>query len=173
MCCAGDDQNIQLAAYRARRELAVLENRDPELIAALDKLIAGITNAAQQTTAGSAATTWARFSPQNELTMRELQLLEADTSSLVFSDAADLRKEMEAHVLDDLNNALTTGTNASEVLEIALAHLLNYVDAGYDEDRAEELLEELARHVGLSRRGAYDHKLKFRNALEDRNSGDP
>jgi Mg-chelatase subunit ChlD len=41
---AGDDSAAQLASFKARRELAVLEHRDPQLIAALDKMIASLIN---------------------------------------------------------------------------------------------------------------------------------
>jgi hypothetical protein len=41
---AGNDTDAQIASYKARRELAILENRDPDLIAALDKMIAGLAN---------------------------------------------------------------------------------------------------------------------------------
>jgi hypothetical protein len=43
---AGDDKEAQLASYKARRELAKIEGRDPNLIAALDKAIAGLTKVA-------------------------------------------------------------------------------------------------------------------------------
>ena len=42
-----------MASYKARRELAILENRDPNLIAALDKMIAGLTNPPPETKIGA------------------------------------------------------------------------------------------------------------------------
>jgi hypothetical protein len=67
-----DDQQAQLASYKARRELALIEGRDPHLIAALDKRIAGLTKSA----AGQSV------KPENLLTPEEDLYVEADDSTV-------------------------------------------------------------------------------------------
>jgi hypothetical protein len=70
---AKNDQEALLASQRARRELAVLENRDPNLIAALDRMIAALTKAA----AGNDVETSEMPTPLDQL------YIESDTSSIL------------------------------------------------------------------------------------------
>jgi hypothetical protein len=68
---AENDKEAALASYQARRELAELENRDPNLIAALDKIISVLTKAA----------TGEEVATQDLPTSRDQLYLESDTST--------------------------------------------------------------------------------------------
>ncbi len=165
---AGTDKAAQLASYKARRELAQLEQRDPELIAALDKMIAGLTAPAPvevPTTAGPHS--WKRFKSTDVLTAREREILESDTST--WNDLPrdhEQRSELHARVISDLNELLSRGMAASELLDAAIIVFIKYINDGYDRNRAYELLEELARHVGASRRTVDNAKHRFADSLQ-------
>jgi hypothetical protein len=79
---AKNDPVAQLASYKARRELAEIENRDPELLAALDKLIAELMNPSASTlpaVPNDSAGTWTTLPlPPAALTERERQILASD-----------------------------------------------------------------------------------------------
>jgi hypothetical protein len=70
-----EDIDLELASLRARRELAVLERRDPNLIAALDKMIEGLSGAAKGTTVEQAK---AKLSPAEGL------YLDSDQSTVFY-----------------------------------------------------------------------------------------
>ena len=131
---AGDDSAAQLASYKARRELAVLEKRDPELIAALDKMIGSLTNPGAEAnvqegepveahrTVGarvqrSALDRWTALIRQRtaheSLIERERLLLDADTSSCELIVRSPGQREFpEVQVMYDLMGALADSIEA-------------------------------------------------------------
>ena len=96
----GNDADAQLASYKARRELAIIEQRDPELIAALEKMIDGLTNSPAEVTpeGGKAAASTQLLSDRlrvraqknlnnvrARLSDREQLLMDSDTSSMDYN----------------------------------------------------------------------------------------
>ena len=76
------------------------------------------------------------------------------------------RSELHARVISDLNELLSRGMAASELLDAAIIVFIKYINDGYDRNRAYELLEELARHVGASRRTVDNAKHRFADSLQ-------
>jgi Mg-chelatase subunit ChlD len=160
---AANDKEAQLASYKARRELAVLENRDPELIAALDKLIAGLANSAVQPQPQTdGVEIWRPFKPSEALTQRERQIVDSDTISVTFSPSHD---ENLKKLLAAINELLHSGVSAPEVIDGAIPLLAKHVQRGFDFVRARGLLEELSRHLGLSSAAAIECVDRLKGSL--------
>lgn len=170
-----NDKDAQLAAYRARRELATLENRDPELIAALDKLIAGITNPSPPPTAPAAPGYPKGFRPlpSSILSEREQLLLEADPSTLTSPTLtkSEAEKRRDERLLSEINAVLTTSRDAVAVMESAIRILLRYVTTEkYARQAAVKMIEEVAGRVRMDGIESARVQARFLKALD---SGDP
>jgi hypothetical protein len=166
---AGDDAAAQLASYKARRELAVLENRDPELIRALDKMIASLVDppAAPKQQEGktvdspqqvgdrvlrSALTRWTELVQQrtarDRLTERERLILESDPSTVqdiekVFPEAR-LVYALMGHLADSIESGLTIRDTMHKAVLVAK----EYVSEEDDVEKVRAILNEFGKAVG-------------------------
>jgi hypothetical protein len=170
-----NDSAAKLASYKARRELAVLENRDPELIAALDKLIAGMTSppAGATTQAAepvkpepglrlgmrvdrSALDEWTallqRRTAEARLTEREQLILDSDPSTAI----PDFRPRTEFpavrlmyDLMDVLAESVASGSLRNRVIERAVHASRKYVSKKSDVNPAMALLVEFSEVVGV------------------------
>jgi hypothetical protein len=103
---AENDAEAQLASYKARRELAKLENRDPNLIVALDKMIAALTKEA----AG------VELETDDQPTSLDQLYLDSDTSSML-----DPQQRPDNDILRDLLNIDIDSLSGADALEAAIA----------------------------------------------------
>jgi hypothetical protein len=168
---AGNDSDAKLASYKARRELAILENRDPELIAALDKLIAGLTSPPAVTSpvpppvsagAGarvqrSALEAWTalvqRKAAAERLTERERLIIESDPSTCVASDLRQEKRfsevELMYELLDVFADAVASGLPNHRVIELAVLAARKYVSNRNDARHAMIVLNEFSETIGV------------------------
>lgn len=175
---SADDKDSQLASFKARRELAILESRDPELIAALDKVISEFGNASFEVSSDVDLPSTVdlsskpRFVPRMQLTGREQQILESDSNSVVPVSFSQMRSQkLEDSVVDALNFAITYGKSPDQIVGMAIGYLVEFVKQGYDKARAENLLEELCRYIGIPRRTGRSHSNELKKHIEEWESG--
>jgi hypothetical protein len=165
---AANDKDAQLASYRARRELAVLENRDPELIATLDKLIAEML-----APAGAAAPKSGGSQPlAARLSEHEQLLLDADWKTIIPPEEAITRllAQRKQNLVDGLNGMRQSGRPAGEILAWAAQMLLRTVATGYERDEAVALFDECIGRLVLARQDEAYYRWRFLRALY---RGDP
>ncbi len=170
---AANDSAAKLASYKARRELAVLENRDPELIAALDKLIAGMTTppleatlqAAEPVAPGlrlgtrvdrTALDQWTallqRRTAEARLTERERLILESDPSTAPpdFRPRTEFPDvELMYDLMDVLAESVASGSSRNRVIELAVLASRKHISKRSDRQRAMTILIEFSVVVGV------------------------
>jgi von Willebrand factor type A domain len=171
---AGNDAAAELASYKARRELAILEMRDPELIAALDKMIASIIqpqaepkqagttpNSSRSRVAGrverSALDEWTALIQQKtaraKLTERERLILDSDTCTAVLCPTRP-REFPEISLMYDLMDVLAGAVESAssdyEALERGVLASQPYIAQGYEVSEVGQVLFEYCGVIGAS-----------------------
>jgi Mg-chelatase subunit ChlD len=147
---AGEDKAAQLAAYKARRELAEIEGRDPNLIAALDKAIAELTRG----TRGTASEGNVRAT----LTEDDLRYLDADQITWSSTDIDDTLLRELRPLTEDPN--LSPDAKAAAAAQI----LGDHVRSGAISSTAAAVLAEVVRQGTINGqtiqyiRGRYRHQ---------------
>jgi hypothetical protein len=107
----GDDKEAQLASYKARRELAEIEGRDPNLIAALDKAIAGLTKLA----AGQPLDMLDQLSAEEDLYVKsDTDTCEAEDPD---PDTCIGPNELVAGICEELNEIMRSGADHTKPSE--------------------------------------------------------
>ncbi len=165
---ARDDSAAELASYKARLELAILENRDPELKRALEKIIAGLSEplaAAQLEEAQSlepsrgmgervrpsALARWTALVQKRtaggSLTDREQLILDSDPSTAVYGAYADQPAFSEARLVSDLtdvlNDSIISESSNGQAMERAVGASRKYYKADYDQDHRQQAISLL------------------------------
>jgi hypothetical protein len=168
---AENDVNAQIESYKARRELAVIENRDPELISILDKMIARLTDAPAGTKTSDiehADHPGDRLrrrlkeaeAARKQLTDRERLMLDADPGTAIYGSdlspgslkGSDVRRgtvSVEYDLWAELAESVELTTDEHALIDVIVRTVRQYVVAGLDPARATSLVSEFSRQAGL------------------------